>query len=85
MEILAGVGTGLITGGIQKPVNVGGVVGFELEDPGPVGITIDEIRCIVQRVVEGNDFSGDGRIDIRGGLDRLHDPCGGTGSKTGSK
>ncbi len=56
---------------VQQTIQVGGVVGLELEHPGAVGVLVEQLGAAFQILVGGDHLAGDGRVDVGGGLHRL--------------
>lgn len=42
---------------------------------------VDQIRVLIELIINADDLTGDGGVDIRGGLDGLD--SGGTGARAG--
>src|SRR5882724_5359648 len=61
-----------VGGGVEKLSGRSGVVGLHAEDPRGIGILVDPLGCAAERVVAGDDFTSDRRVDIGRGLHRLH-------------
>src|SRR5215831_20159411 len=67
------VGSGFLVGvSIEEFLHVGGVVGLHAEHPGGERVGVDLLGRIAQRGVGGDHLARERRIDVGGGLHRLH-------------
>src|SRR5574343_1286498 len=73
IESSGGVGDGLVGGGVEQGVDIGGVVRLHLEQPGGVGVLVDRFRRVGGGRVHFGDGAADRGVDVSRGLDRFDD------------
>ena len=60
-----------VGGSVEQAVDIGGVGWLELEQPGGVGVLIDQLRRGRNGGIDFDHRAGDRRVDVGGGLDRF--------------
>src|SRR6267142_2697395 len=74
LRSLGRVDVGGVFSGVHQTIERG--ARLELEDPGVVGIGVDFLGLISERLVERGDLARHRRVDVGCRLDRLHHACG---------
>lgn len=69
--MLLGGKEGFVGSLIQKGVDLSSVGDLDLHDPGIEGLIVDQVRRRGKLLVDANNLTRDGRVQVRGSLDGL--------------